>query len=275
MTDRFPLVDLALARRLERAEGRAGAAYIAARARAAPEVGATSAEIAGALAMYDGVGSPITQTFALGVVAPPSDDDLARLEAFFLSRGADVNHEISPLVGVELFGRLVERGYRPVELTSVMYQPVGGIPREPQSGDVAVRRVGRDESGLWAATAGQGWATEGVQLEEFMRSFGAVTAVAEGTVCFVAELDGTPVAAAALAVHDGVALLAGASTRPEWRGRGAQAALLRARLRHAAEAGCDLAMMGAMPGGASQRNAERQGFRIAYTRVKWMRPAAG
>jgi hypothetical protein len=28
-------------------------------------------------------------------------------------------------------------------------------------------------------------------------------------------------------------------------------------------------MMGAAPGSASQRNAERQGFRIAYTRIKW------
>jgi len=33
--------------------------------------------------------------------------------------------------------------------------------------------------------------------------------------------------------------------------------------------GCDLAMMCAQPGSASQRNAERQGFRIAYTRIKW------
>lgn len=27
--------------------------------------------------------------------------------------------------------------------------------------------------------------------------------------------------------------------------------------------------MAALPGSASQRNAERQGFRIAYTRIKW------
>jgi hypothetical protein len=37
----------------------------------------------------------------------------------------------------------------------------------------------------------------------------------------------------------------------------------------AARQGCDLAMMCAEPGGASQRNAEREGFRIAYTRTKW------
>jgi hypothetical protein len=40
-------------------------------------------------------------------------------------------------------------------------------------------------------------------------------------------------------------------------------------LRYAAEQGCDLAMMCAAPGSASQRNAERQGFRIAYTRITW------
>jgi GNAT superfamily N-acetyltransferase len=69
-----------------------------------------------------------------------------------------------------------------------------------------------------------------------------------------------------------VAVLAGASTVPAWRGRGAQGALLRARLAHAASIGCDLAMMGAAPGSASQRNGERAGFRIAYTRIKWGRP---
>ena len=67
----------------------------------------------------------------------------------------------------------------------------------------------------------------------------------------------------------GVALLAGASTVPEGRRQGAQRALLEARLQTAVDAGCDLAMMVAAPGSASQRNAERQGFRIAYTRTKW------
>ncbi len=68
---------------------------------------------------------------------------------------------------------------------------------------------------------------------------------------------------------DGVALLAGASTIPDARRQGAQLALLEARLRYAADEGCDLAMMGAQPGSASQRNAEQHGFRIAYTRLKW------
>jgi hypothetical protein len=93
---------------------------------------------------------------------------------------------------------------------------------------------------------------------------------------FLAELDGQPIASGALSVSEGVALLAGASTVPEGRKRGAQLALLDGRLRYAAGQGCDIAMMCAQPGSASQRNAERQGFRIAYTRLKWRlsRPAA-
>jgi predicted acetyltransferase len=70
---------------------------------------------------------------------------------------------------------------------------------------------------------------------------------------------------------EGVAHLAGAATIPEGRNRGAQLALLDYRLRYAAAHGCDIALMGALPGSGSQRNAERHGFRIAYTRIKWRR----
>jgi predicted acetyltransferase len=85
----------------------------------------------------------------------------------------------------------------------------------------------------------------------------------------MAEKDGQPIATAALFMHAGTALLAGASTVPEGRRQGAQNALLDTRLRTAAANGCNVAMMVAAPGSSSQRNAERQGFRIAYTRTKW------
>ena len=53
------------------------------------------------------------------------------------------------------------------------------------------------------------------------------------------------------------------------RRRGLQAALLQERMRYAFDHGCDLAMMVAEAGSESQRNSERKGFRIAYTRMKW------
>ena len=67
----------------------------------------------------------------------------------------------------------------------------------------------------------------------------------------------------ALGMHDGVALFAGVSTVPAARGLGAQAALLGARLAYARDHGCTVAMMVASVGSTSQRNAERNGFRVA------------
>ena len=84
-----------------------------------------------------------------------------------------------------------------------------------------------------------------------------------------AEIDGQPVATGVVFIANGVALLAGASTIPNARRKGAQSQLLEARLRYAVEQGCDLAMMCALPGSPSQRNAQRNGFQIAYTRTKW------
>jgi len=59
----------------------------------------------------------------------------------------------------------------------------------------------------------------------------------------------------------------GAATLPEYRGRGIQAAFMQERLRLTKQAGCDLAVTLTMPGTTSQRNAERAGFRTAYTKV--------
>ena len=270
----FPFVDLALARRLERTEARANASFVDARARLRPGDGAAWIEVAGAYAMFDGVGSPLTQTFGLGLFDPVGDAELERIERFFAERGAEVHHEVSPIADPALLGLLVARGYHPFELSSVLFRPTAGGVGAPPA--LPVRVTGPDEADLWARTAAEGWRSEAPDLVDFMLDLGQISANAEATVCFVAELDGRPVAAGALSLGDGVALLAGASTLPEARRRGAQLALLEARLRYAEERGYPLAMMAALPGSASQRNAERQGFRIAYTRIKWRlaRPAS-
>jgi GNAT superfamily N-acetyltransferase len=130
-------------------------------------------------------------------------------------------------------------------------------------------RTSTGDADLWSQVAADGWASESAELANFVRSFGRIITHSAGVHCFLAELEGRPVAAAALSLNGDIALLAGASTIPQARRQGAQQALLDARLRFAAEAGAGLAMMVAAPGSSSQRNAERQGFRIAYTRSKW------
>jgi GNAT superfamily N-acetyltransferase len=261
--------DLGLARRLERAEGRANAEFVEARARLFPESGACWTERAGAYAMFDGAESPLTQTFGLGVFDTVTPADVEALEEFFTGRGAPVFHEVSPLADAKAVALLNERGYEPFEFTSVMFLPLsGGAGVSAPNGRIRVRLAGEGEQELWARTAAAGWG-EFEELAAFMLELSEISARREGALSFLAELGGRAIATGGLFVSGGVALLAGASTIPEGRRQGAQLALLDARLRYAAGRGCDLAMMCALPGSASQRNAERQGFRIAYTRIKW------
>ena len=91
---------------------------------------------------------------------------------------------------------------------------------------------------------------------------------------FLALIDGEPVGGGAVLVHRGLALLAGAATLPAYRNRGVHAALHHARLALARRRGCDLAAQGAEPGSTSQRNAERRGLRVAYTRAILVREPA-
>jgi hypothetical protein len=269
----YPTTDQQLSRRLEGTEAAANIVFVEARARLSPGVGATHSRIAGVYAMYDGPESPLTQTFGLGVFGIPSAAEFDELEDFFSRLAAPVHHEVSPIAPPEVVGVLVDRGYIPVEMSTVLVRPtadpVMGSPR------ATVRLIGAGEGSLWSETAAEGWGSESAELAAFIETFGRILTQATNVHCFLAELDGRPVAAGALSISGNTALLAGASTVPSARRQGAQLALLAARLEYASSRGVDLAMMVAQPGSGSQRNAERQGFRTAYTRTKWRLRVSG
>jgi hypothetical protein len=263
--------DRNLSQKLERTEARANASFIEARARISPQIGAEWIEVAGAYAMFDGAKSPLTQTFGLGVFDEIRDRELDELEAFYQKHDAPVFHEVSPLADASLMALLNDRGYQPCELTSLLFQELDGESSLdlPVNSQIKTRVVEAGEENLWAQVSSSGWATEMEGLAEFMFNFGQISAQTKGGFPFLAELEGDPISAGMLFIYDDVAILAGATTVPEGRRKGAQNALLAARLKFAAEKGCRLAMMGASPGSGSQRNAEKNGFRIAYTRTKW------
>jgi GNAT superfamily N-acetyltransferase len=263
-----PFCDLALSRRLERAEGYSCARFAEARRRLSPNSRAEWMECSGAYAVFDGIDSPVTQTFGLGIFEELTPASLDIIEHFFLDRGAEVDHEVSPLVGVTALSLLCSRQYRPIEISNVMYRPIQETPTQVQD-SVEVRVTGAEEAEVWSDTSTRAWTHDHPEYLDFFQGTTAVFAAREDSVCFLAEANGQPGAAASLSIHDGVALLNGAATLPQMRRRGLQAVLLTERLRYAFDRGCDLAMMVAEAGSESQRNAERKGFQVAYTRIKW------
>ena len=259
--------DKSLSQKLELTEARANIDFVEARAKLEPAAGATWIEVGGTHAMFDGAESPCTQTFGLGLFDEVTDERLDEIEDFFTSRGAPVFHEVSPLADPSVLPLLNSRGYRPIEMSTVLYRELGS--EEGPKSNIQTRIVNDSEADLWAATSAVGWSTEMEGLADFMFAFGRISARTAGGYPFLAELESKPIATGMLFMSDDVCILAGASTILEARNQGAQNALFAARLQFATEHGCRLAMMSALPGSQSQKNAQKNGFEIAYTRTKW------
>jgi hypothetical protein len=271
------LSDLNLARLLEATESLASSRFVEARQKTNPRRNACWANIAGARVMFDGADSPLTQSFELGIHKIPTDDEWEQLETFLTGRGAPVFHEVSPMVPMEMATMLGNRGYRPIEWTNVMYRSLNTLlpARKEGSAEFDIEVVSGGGFDAWADLSAEGWNVD-PQTNAFLRAFGQVAARTVGNYALTAKLAGKPVATGSLFLDGQVCLLAGASTIPEARNRGAQSALFQARMQLAAEMGAMLAMMCAQPGTPSQRNAQRNGFHIAYTRTKWhLIPATG
>jgi GNAT superfamily N-acetyltransferase len=122
---------------------------------------------------------------------------------------------------------------------------------------------------VWSDVSARGWSQELPEVHDFLQVLGSISVARTDSLCFLAEHDGKPGAAALLCIHEGVALFGGSATVPELRRHGLQTALLNTRMCYAFDHGCDLGMIVTPPGSNSQRKAERTGFRIAYTRTKW------
>ena len=115
----------------------------------------------------------------------------------------------------------------------------------------------------------KGFSQDIVVAEEVFGGFAALP----GALAFLARIEDKVVGGCGgrIIPEARIASLFGTATLPEYRGRGVQSALIAQRLQEAGLAACEYAVVSTMPGGGSQRNMERRGFRLAYTKVVMMR----
>jgi hypothetical protein len=248
-----------LARRLETAEALNDAACVAA------QPGAAVRQFAGGWAIFAGANSPLTRATAVGLNGRVSEREIDALESFFRSRGAPVSVDLCPLADAGLLESLQARGYRPVEFNNAVVRPLAGLAPFPD--EIQVTRAGPLEAGLWARAVGCGFFEQTELSAEEMEIGLGIFRTGSAECYLAATAEGAPGAGAALSVFDGMAILFADATIPGCRRLGLQASLIRRRLNAALAHGCDLAAASVSPGGGSQRNYERLGFQVAYTKV--------
>jgi GNAT superfamily N-acetyltransferase len=264
-------VDLDLVRRLEASEAHAAQECAQFLSRKKPQSSAISVDIMGGIATFTGIGSPVTQAVGLGLHGAVSGEEMDSLEEFYRSRGSEVNIEVCPMAHISLYEQLGHRGYRVIELSDVLYRQIEP-PARPTTlpPGIEIRRTTPAEARLWAETVSRGFAEHFPVTEELIEIMEMFSQRLSDRA-YLAYADGKIAGGAALCTHNNIAGCFGASTLPDFRRRGVQTALLETRLADAAEAGCNIAMSIAQLNSASHRNIVRQGFRVAYTRSKFMR----
>jgi GNAT superfamily N-acetyltransferase len=270
-----PFVDLALARRLEIAQTWRGVRYARARQELHPALPVGVEPLAGGYLIYTGDGMPLNRAVGLGVHGPVGAADLDLVEQFYRRRNLPPRIDVCPLADGSLLELLNLRGYRLEKFYSVLLYPLSepaiselGAPESAPVG-IGISQAGPEDAELWLKTVARGFEETDVPTQAMLDIL-APNFYASHAACFFAWIGGQPAGGGGMYVHEGVAEFGGASTRPEFRRRGVQTALLRARLAAAREQGCDLAIALTSPGSASQRNIERVGFRLAYTKATLM-----
>ncbi len=272
----MPRLDLPLARRIEACTAAAAADLARMLGRIRPGTAAAAEPIAGGFAIYAGIGSPLTAAGGIGLAGEVAETDLDRLEAFFRARGVTTRIQVCPLAHRSLIDLLGRRGYRLGGFEQVLVRDLTrGEAHPPAAPDPPARRatpgltarpVAPSESDLWIRTAARGFFEPGPVSPTVLGLYETMSVLPDLTR-FLAFVDGEPAGAAAVSERDRLAMLLAAGTLRSFRGRGVHRELLRARLAHAREAGCDLAILTAEPGSVSERNASRLGLRAVYTRV--------
>lgn len=134
--------------------------------------------------------------------------------------------------------------------------------------ELVIRELGREEIGTWTdlLVASVDFTPE---VEATWRALEPEQARGAHVHRFVAELDGVPVGTGLLQTHHGVGWLRAGTVLPAHRGRGIQAALIRARVEAARRLGCDLVGGSATAGSTSARNLERLGFVTVDVRERY------
>jgi hypothetical protein len=224
-------------------------------------------DCAGGIAAFCGDGSPLTQVAAVGIESDVSEADLDRVFAFFHGRASEFEFKLSVLSQAPLREAVLKRARSLPEFESLLACDLESW--EPSKVEYEFRLVTPENAEEYAARSVERFFSGGPGppgLAEVIAA-GCRTGSAIGYEVWV---EGRPAAGCGLGLSKGVAWLQGAATHPKFRNRGLHKAMQNYRMRVAKERGFALMAQGALPGSASQLNAQKSGLGVICTRPTFM-----
>lgn len=238
----------------------------------AGQPGAHVREVGGALctAFPELRGSALfNRALGTGLAEPATDAGLDEIDGFFGGLGVDYAITLTPDARPPGLARKLERrGFTRGYAWTKFERGVEAAPASPT--ELRVERAAPALAAPFADVFARAYGTP-----ELVRPLVERLPSLPGWHCFLAFAGDTPAGTGALYVAGDVGWLGVAGTLPELRGRGAQGAILSARIEAARDAGCRVLVtetgspVGGRPG-PSYRNIERAGFTPAYVRDNYL-----
>ncbi len=217
-------------------------------------------------------GIPLPSCNKVMDLSPVDLDRIPEILACYRQRSISFRFDMCPYDSTEeIESTLTRHGFHEAEWQSTVYGRPGPRLEEAPAG-IAVRTLKPHQVEMFARL--YGWAYYEGQVSHpglaRFRSDGIVARYERpGWHFYIAFADGVPAGGAALFIDGVVATLAGAATQDRFRGRGIQTALLRHRIKDAAELGAEIVVSRCAMGSKSERNLRRAELRLAYHKSVW------
>ncbi|MDA1265513.1 MAG: hypothetical protein O2816_10590 [Planctomycetota bacterium] len=241
------------------------------------EVSLECEEIAGGTMGYSHPGCWSNRAVGLGMDGPVNGADLDRLLRFYRERDCSPEIDVSPFNHVSLLRGLGERGFVVQEFDAVLVFDLAQVDRlthpygAPSGVDIsAIEATDAAACAQWVAASTSGFRTLDQPIPEHQAAITHRIVQHPRVKCFLARNGQRAVGGAAAETFEGMGAIFGTSVVPDARGRGIQLALMLARLRWLAAQGASFTTVGSKPGIATERNARRLGFEMAYHRCTFV-----
>lgn len=200
----------------------------------------------------------------MGFSAPPEDSMVSEIEEFYAGRDGIFALQIPPyLVTDNVAELLAGKGYAIKNKWARFVRDTSGI--EGAGTSLAIREIGIEEGDVFA-----GLVTSAFDFPEVTKPL--ISSVI-GSDCwkFYMAFDGEkPVSTGCVFFNGEMAWNCFATTLPEYRGKGAQGALLKTRIDAAGSAGCSHITTETHLDNASYRNMLRYGYTLLYERSNYV-----
>ncbi|MCF6765190.1 GNAT family N-acetyltransferase [Thiotrichales bacterium 19S3-7] len=233
-----------------------------------PQLQAACIDVDDGIASFCGEDDRLSKAIGIGLSGKVTKETLALIEQIYAKRNASTVIDLCPLADSSILYFIKSRCYALSEYLNVMYLDLSKkLPEFALPSDIIIEQT--DDIKLWHAVTVLGYTQQKSTTSYSLSRYFDCYATMDHVTAFTAKLDGVVVGGSVVAIgENGICEFNLSATLLDFRGRGVQRALIAKRIEYAKAHGCKLVVACFTPGSIPQRNFERFGFRLAYTRTK-------